>query len=110
VFDPSHFDAIEWDDEDDDDGNLVHCLRHGVTERIVGDVLWQNPVEIKLASTGADFIIVGPDRQWDDLWTLLFIVSPTRGDWLRPVTGWRASPPQKAAWERATQLTWPPKP
>ena len=107
MFDPSRFDDIEWDDQDDDDGNLVHCLRHGVDEGVVADVLLQSPVEISLASTMADFVIVGPDRHWERMWTLLLIVSPTRGDRLRPVTGWRATRAQIESWERATGSVWP---
>ncbi len=108
MFEPSRFDDIEWDDQDDDDGNLAHCLRHGVNEAVVAGVLWQQPVEITLASTMADFVIVGPDRYWSRIWTLLFIVSPYRGDRLRPVTGWPATKAQTEAWERASGLRWPP--
>jgi hypothetical protein len=35
VFDPYEWEAIDWDDPDDEDGNLVHCLRHGVDEVVV---------------------------------------------------------------------------
>ena len=33
------FETIEWDDEEDPDGNLAHCLRHGVDEQVVAEVL-----------------------------------------------------------------------
>lgn len=95
------FEAIDWDDEDDEDGNLAHCLRHGVDERVVDEVLREEPVEIKLSLTTAEFAIVGPDRG-GRIWTLLFDRSHKRGDWLRPVTGWKAEPEEVAEWKRAT--------
>ncbi len=33
------FDAVEWDEEDDPDGNVQHVLRHGVSKDEVEDVL-----------------------------------------------------------------------
>jgi hypothetical protein len=32
VVDLSGFEAVDWDDEEDEDGNLAHCLRHGINE------------------------------------------------------------------------------
>jgi hypothetical protein len=29
VFDPFRFEVIDWDDEEEERGNLCHCLRHG---------------------------------------------------------------------------------
>ncbi len=45
MFDPYLYEAIDWDDEDDEDGNLQHCLRHGVDEAVVGEVLATHPVK-----------------------------------------------------------------
>jgi len=39
LFDPADFELIDWDDEDDVRGNLSHCLRHEVDERVVAGVL-----------------------------------------------------------------------
>lgn len=93
------FEAIDWDDDEDDDGNLAHCLRHGVDERVVDDVLSGEPVDIKMKLVTAEFSIVGPDRG-GQLWTLLFNRSFKRGDWLRPVTGWRSDATEVAEWNR----------
>ena len=95
----SGFEAIDWDDEEDDEGNLAHCLRHGVTEPIVAEVLGDRPVEIKMRLQTAEYAIVGRDRS-GGLWTILFDTSFKRGDWLRPITGWRSKPAEIREWKR----------
>lgn len=105
-FDPYAFELIDWDDEESEEGNLAHCLRHGVNERVVAEVLQEKPVEIRLAVKTAEFAIVGPDRNWSTMWTILFDTSYKRGDWLRPVTGWKATNGQTSAWSQATGLSW----
>ena len=102
MFDPYAYEAIDWDDEEDDEGNLAHCLGHDVDEAVVAEVLALVPVEIKMKLQSADFAVVGPDAS-GVFWTLLFDVSYKRGDWLRPVTGWRASESQFQAWRQATK-------
>lgn len=77
MFDPYEWEAIDWDDPDDEAGNLVHCLRHGVDEMVVDEVLRQRPVS-----------------------------SFKRGDWLRPMTGWEAKPNEIRQWEKITHQTW----
>lgn len=94
------FEAIDWDDEEDDDGNLAHCLRHDVDERVVDEVLSRQPVEVRMKLKTAEYTIVGPDRG-DNHWTILFDTSFKRGDWLRPVTGWRSSRSEIAEWAKA---------
>lgn len=104
MFHPDAFEAIDWDEEDDEQGNLAHCLRHGVHELVVADVLSLQPVEIRMRLRTAEFAVVGPDSSgW--LWTLLFDRSGKRGDWLRPVTGWRSKPAEQAAWKQVTGST-----
>lgn len=94
------FEGIDWDDEEEDGSNLAHCLLHGVTEVVVDDVLYEDPVEIKLKLRTAEFVIVGPDRG-GAMWTLLFDRSFKRGDFLRPVTGWPSEPEEVQEWKRA---------
>ena len=106
MFDLSKFELIDWDDDYDEEGNLVHCLRHGVTEKVVAEVLRERPVEIKLSVSSAEFAIVGPNCEMSKMWTLLFDISHKRGDWLRPVTGWSATQGQIRAWQQATRLPW----
>lgn len=100
MFDLFAFDAIDWDDEEDENGNTVHCLRHGVTEEVVYEVLREHPVEIALKVQTAEFAVVGPDRG-NRFWTLLFDTSWKRNDWLRPVTGWPAEPEERRQWGKA---------
>jgi hypothetical protein len=93
------FEAIDWDDEDDPDGNLAHCLEHDVNERVVDQVLREEPVDIKLHLQTAAIALLGPDFS-GAMWTLLFDWSYKRGDWLRPVTGWPSEPAEIAEWEK----------
>lgn len=93
------FDAIDWDDDEDEDGNLVHCQSHGVDERVVDQVLRGDPVEVNLKVVTAEWVIVGPDVG-GTVWILWFDRSYRRGDWLRPVTGREAEPHEIAAWKR----------
>lgn len=106
MFDPYEFEQIDWDDAEDEAGNLLHCLRRNVDEQVVEDVLRERHAQVKLPLERAEYAIVGPDVGWSTLWTLLFDRSYKRGDWLRPVTGWPAKPNEIRAWERATGLTW----
>jgi hypothetical protein len=94
------WEAIDWDPEEDEEGNLVHCMAHGVDEIVVYEVLSEDPVEIRFQPQTADFAIVGPDRG-RRFWTLLLARSYKRGDWLRPVTGWQSTDEEIEEWKRA---------
>jgi hypothetical protein len=106
VFDPYEWEAIDWDDREDEEGNYAHCLRHGVDEEVVDDVLRERPVEVKLSPVWAEFVLAGPDGAWSTLWTLLFDRSWKRGDWLRPVTGWKSKTAEVRQWEAITRTKW----
>jgi hypothetical protein len=93
------FERIDWDDEEDESGNLAHCLRHGVTERVVDAVLREEPVDVRFQVVTSEFAVVGPDYG-GRMWTLLFDRSHKRGDWLRPVTGWPSEPEEVEEWKR----------
>lgn len=94
------FGTIEWDDEDDPEGNLAHCLRHGVNEEIVSAVLGGQPVSIQMTLHTADIAMVGPDRK-GQCWTILFDTYADGG--YRPITGWESEPEEIAEWIRATR-------
>lgn len=101
--DLGNYEAIDWDPEDDPDGNLAHCMQPNHLgpnpERVVDEVTSWAPARIRLSVRTADFAIVGPDRS-GAFWVLLLDVSWKRGDWLRPVTGWRALPHHLAVWRQ----------
>ena len=80
AFDPYEWEAIDWDDPEDEDGNYAHCLRHDVDELVVDEVLRERPVAIKLSPVWAEFVIAGPNAARSVLWTLLFDRSWKRGD------------------------------
>lgn len=102
--DLSRFEAVDWDDEEDPDGNLVHCLRSERlgrhAEQVVDEVLSEEPYEVKFRVRTAEFAIVGPDRSRNRLWLVLFDTSWKRGDWIRPITGWPAEQAERRAWEQ----------
>ena len=100
------FDAIDWDPEDDLDGNHAHCAEHGVDERVVDEVLGGDWVSIEIPVDTAEFAIVGPNAKGNFMWTLLFDTSWKRGDWLRPVTGWDSRPKDIREWERVMGEQW----
>lgn len=75
-------------------------MRNGVNEIVVGDVLADSPVEIQMKLDTAEFVLVGPDRT-GSFWTLLFDTSFKRGDWLRPITGWRSTTSETNEWKRS---------
>lgn len=104
--DLGRFEAIDWDLEDDEDGNLLHCLRHGIDETVVDEVMTEEPIDLKMEPKTAEFVIVGPNRERNRMWTLLFDVSYKRGDWLRPVTGWPSETSEIREWEQATRKKW----
>lgn len=100
----SDFEGIEWDDDDDEDGNLAHCRRPDRLgpnpERIVDEVVSEQPVKVKFKTVSAELAIVDPDRSRSVLWLILFARSKQRGDWLRPVTGWKAEVAEVRQWEK----------
>lgn len=64
------------------------------------EVLGGRPVEVRMKLKTAEYAIVGSDRA-GVVWIILFDVSFKRGDWLRPITGWRAGKAEIAEWRRA---------
>ena len=97
------FEGIDWDDPEDTDGNLAHCQQADHLgpdpERVVAEVLSEEPVEIKLRLHSAEYVVVGPDHRRNQLWIVLFDTSSKRGDWLRPITGWPAEAAEARQWE-----------
>jgi hypothetical protein len=104
VLDLTRYHEIDWDSDDDPNGNLAHCLHPdhlgSEPERVVAEVLSEEPVEVKMRVRTAEFAIVGPDSTRSRWWVILFDTSHKRGDWLRPVTGWQANAAERQAWEQ----------
>ncbi len=97
---PWDFEELEWDEDDDENGNAAHCLRHGVNEQVVSEVLMEEPAEVDIGIKSAEYSVIGPDKS-GRTWTLLFAHSSKRGDWLRPITGWLATPSELREWKNA---------
>lgn len=50
--------SIIWDLDDDPDGNVQHCLEHGVTKQEVGEVL-DNPVDSDESHSSGKPVVFG---------------------------------------------------
>ena len=66
------FDALDWDEEDAEGSNLAHILEHDIDDVAVENVLDDNWISVEMVVNTAEFAIVGPDRRWDRMLTLLF--------------------------------------
>ncbi len=100
------FDAIEWDPVEIEGSNLAKCGRRGIDEFLVEEVLEGEWVSVEMPVDSAEFVVVGPNEERNQMWTLLFATSSRRGDWLRPVTGWLSAPGEIAEWRNQTGLSW----
>jgi hypothetical protein len=100
------FDALDWDEEDAQGSNLAHILEHDIDDVAVEDVLADDWISIEMTVHTAEFTIVGPDRKWGRMLTLLFDTSWKQSNWLRPVTGWESEPPELLEWERVMRQKW----
>lgn len=113
MLDISRYDLIDWDDPQVDDNpetnNLLHCQQverlgmqaEMIVYQIFYDGLW---AEVRFRMQTAEYAVVGAALA--NIWLVLLMDSPKRGDWLRPVTGWPAEPAEIREWEKATGETW----
>jgi hypothetical protein len=83
------FDTIDWDPVEAENSNLAKCMSRGIDEGVVWEVLAGDWVDVEMPVNTAEFVVVGPNEERNQMWTLLFATSSQRGDWLRPVTGGR---------------------
>lgn len=61
------YESFDWDDEEDENGNLAHCRRHGIDEQLVYEVIDEEPVEVTLTIRTAEAAFVGPNRARNQL-------------------------------------------
>jgi hypothetical protein len=113
VLDIYRYEIIDWDDPEIDPdpvtNNLLHCQQAdhlgAQAEVIVYEVLYEGPwAEVSFQLQTAEYAIVG--LALSDIWLLLLKDSETRGDWLRPVSGWPGEVAEIREWEQATGTTW----
>ena len=106
----SDYEALDLDEEDDEGGNFQHCLGEdhlgNDPKQVVDELLAEQPIVSKVRVASAEFAVTGPNADRNMLWTVVFATSGRRGDWLRPVTGWRARPAHIREWEQATGERW----
>jgi hypothetical protein len=100
------FDTIDWDRIEDEGSNLAKCMERGIDQFVVSEVLEGDWVDVEMPVDTAEFVVVGPNEERNQMWTLLFATSSERGDWLRPVTGWPSDSDEIAEWENQTGQKW----
>jgi hypothetical protein len=100
------FDTIDWDPTEVEGSNLAKCMKRGIDEAVVWEVLEGDWVDVEMPVNTAEFVVVGPNEERNRMWTLLFVTSPRRGDWLRPVTGWPSDNDEIAEWKNKTGQEW----
>lgn len=100
------FDRIDWDSVEAIGSNLAKCMKRGIDEFVVAEVFEGDWVSVIRPVDTAEFVVVGPNEERNQMWTLLFATSSARGDWLRPVTGWPSDDGEIAEWERQTKQKW----
>jgi hypothetical protein len=77
------FDNIfDWDPAEAENGDLAKCMRRGIDQFVVAEVLEGEWVSVIRPVETAEYVIVGPNEERNQRWTLLFATSPVRGDWL----------------------------
>jgi hypothetical protein len=100
------FDTIDWDPVEAENGNLAKCMSRGIDEGVVWEVLAGDWVDVEMPVYTAEFVVVGPNEERNQMWTLLFATSSQRGDWLCPVTGWPSGNDEITEWENQTGQKW----
>ena len=99
-------DNIDWDAIEAANSNLAKCIKRGIDEFVVAEVLEGDWVSVTRPVETAEFVVVGPDEDRNQMWTLLLATSSVRSDWLRPVTGWPSDDGEISEWERQTKQEW----
>jgi hypothetical protein len=100
------FDLIDWDPIEKENGNLAKCMRRGIDDVVVLEVLSEDWIDVEMPVESAEFAVIGPNEEHNQMWTLLFAVSLQRGDWLRPVTGWPSDNDEIKEWEIQMGQKW----
>jgi hypothetical protein len=73
---------IDWDPVEAENSNLAKCMRRDIDQFVVAEVLEGEWVSVIRPVETAEYVIVGPNEERNQRWTLLFATSPVRGDWL----------------------------
>src|SRR5215204_3503847 len=74
------FDAIDWDPVEAENSNLAKCMRRGIDESVVWEVFAGDWVDVEMPVNTAEFVVVGPNEERNQMWTLLFATSSKRGE------------------------------
>jgi hypothetical protein len=81
-------------------------MKRSIDQFVVAEVLETEWVSVIRPVETAEFVIVGPNEERNQMWTLLFATSSRRSDRLRPVTGWKSDDDEITEWERHTKQKW----
>ena len=78
------FAFILWDLDDDPDGNVQHCAKHGVTKQEVEEVL-QNPIDTDISRSSGRPVAFGDTTTGRHLIVVYAVID---ADTARPVTAY----------------------
>jgi len=76
--------SILWDRDDDPDGNVQHCAKHGVTKEEVEDVL-ENPSDEDISRSSGRPVAFGDTREGRHL---MVVYEQVDDDTVYPVTAY----------------------
>src|SRR5215212_4758507 len=66
------YDAIDWDPVEAENSNLAKCMNRGIDEGVVWEVLEGDWVDVEMPVDTAEFVVVAPKEERNQMWTLLF--------------------------------------
>jgi uncharacterized DUF497 family protein len=94
VANPEHAEVFEWDPDDEDRGNTAHLARHKITAEEAEQVFANGGRFVPNTAGSGAWRLVGP-TDGGRILTLPLAYHPDRRA-IRIITGWDATPAQKA--------------
>lgn len=94
-----HITSLDWDDDQDDEGNVRHIARHKVSVGEVAEVMTSAPVFVRVETEGDNpyFVAIGhtASGRFLEIWGIYY-----ESHWWRTVTALDARPNQRALWNQ----------
>ncbi len=95
--------GLDWDDDQDAEGNVRHLARHQVSVGEVAEVMTSAPVFVRVETEGNNpyFVAIGHTASGRllEIWSIYY-ESPPKAGWWRTVTALDAGPDQCALWNK----------
>ena len=98
-----HITGLDWDDDQDAEGNVRHIARHKGSVGEVTEVMTSAPVFVRVETEGDNpyFVAIGHTASGRllEVWGIYY-ESPPKAGWWRTVTAMKARPAQRALWNK----------